>query len=113
LLRERRELAGEILVNAKPPVDDDVVHLYAAVEGWRNGELSRHQYVRTWRPRTIAGRTWRAISWTTAASACAVVELIAGGELPGRGFIRQEEIPLDALLSTRSGSFLAGPTDTN
>ena len=26
-------LAGEILVNAKPPVDDDVVYLHAAVEG--------------------------------------------------------------------------------
>ena len=36
-LRERRELAGEILVNAKPPVDDDVVYLYAAVEGLANG----------------------------------------------------------------------------
>ena len=32
-LRDRRELAGEILVNAKPPVDDDVVYLHAAVEG--------------------------------------------------------------------------------
>ena len=41
-LRERRELAGEILVNAKPPVDDDVVYLHAAVEGMANGDR-RHR----------------------------------------------------------------------
>lgn len=111
LLRDRRELAGEILVNAKPPVDDDVVHLYAAVEGKRGGQLIRHQYVRTWRPRMIAGRTWRAISWTTAASACAVVELVAAGSVATRGFVRQEDISLEALLTTRSGTFLAGSTD--
>lgn len=109
LLRERRDLAGEILVHAKPPVDDDVVYLYAAVEGRLRGELFRHQYVRKWRPRDIGGRMWRAISWTTACSASAVVELVAAGELPSRGLLRQEDIPLDALLGTRSGTFLAGP----
>ena len=56
-LRERRELAGEILVNAKPPVDDDVVYLHAAVEGLANGigdtapgQLTRKQYVRAYLP---------------------------------------------------------------
>ncbi len=36
-LRQDRALAGRILVKAKPPVDDDVVYLYAAVEGERGG----------------------------------------------------------------------------
>ena len=108
LLRDRRELAGEILVNAKPPVDDDVVYLYAAVEGLQRGEMFRHQYVRKWLPKDIDGRRWRAISWTTACSAAGVVELVAGGVLPATGLIRQETIPLDALLGTRSGAFLAG-----
>lgn len=110
LLRDRRELAGEILVNAKPPVDDDVVLLYAAVEGRRDGQLTRSQHVQTFRPREIAGRMWRAISWTTAASACAVVELVASGAIPATGFVRQEDIPLAALLATRSGAYLAGPS---
>lgn len=110
-LRDRRELAGEILVNAKPPVDDDVVYLYAAVEGTANGvgdtapgQLTRKQYVRAYRPLEINGRLWRAISWTTAASAVAVVELIAAGTLPRSGFIAQESIPFEALLQTRHGA---------
>ena len=32
-LRDQRELVGRILVDAKPPVNDDVVYLHAAVEG--------------------------------------------------------------------------------
>jgi saccharopine dehydrogenase-like NADP-dependent oxidoreductase len=113
-LRQRRELAGEILVNAKPPVDDDVVYLYAAVEGTANGvgdtaagQLARKQYVRAYQPLTINGRLWRAISWTTAASAVAVVELVAEGKLPASGFIPQETIPFRALLETRNGARFA------
>jgi len=52
----------------------------------------------------IGGQGWRAISWTTAASVAAVVELVAGGGLIGRGFLKQEDIPLEALLGTSSGS---------
>jgi saccharopine dehydrogenase-like NADP-dependent oxidoreductase len=113
-LRSRRELAGEILVNAKPPVDDDVVYLYGAVEGIATGagdtapgQLTRKQYVRAYQPLEINGRPWRAISWTTAASAAAVVELVAGGQLPTQGFIPQEAIPFSALLATRDGARFA------
>lgn len=102
-LRDRKELAGELLVTAKPPVDDDVVHLYAAVEGQGPDGLCRREHVRSWYPREIAGTRWRAISWTTAASACGVVELVARESLPGKGFLRQEDVALADLLSTASG----------
>src|SRR5215471_2928659 len=113
-LRDRRALAGEILVNAKPPVDDDVVYLHAAVEGLAMGigdttagQLTRKQYVRAYQPLDINGRPWRAISWTTAASAVAVVELVASGRLPSSGFLAQENIPFEALLETRNGARFA------
>jgi hypothetical protein len=47
--------------------------------------LYRKQYVRAYQPLEINGRTWRAISWTTAASAAAVVELVADGRQPATG----------------------------
>ena len=87
-MRNQREVAGKILVEAKPPVDDDVVYLHAAVEGRVGGSIAglyRKQYVRAYQPLEINGRAWRAISWTTAASAAAVVELVADGRLPGPG----------------------------
>lgn len=113
-LRDRRELAGEILVNAKPPVDDDVVYLHAAVEGLARGDgdtapgqLARKQYVRAYQPLRLGGRNWRAISWTTAACAVAVIELVAAGRLPSTGFIRQESIPLADILTTVNGARFA------
>lgn len=103
-LRDRRELVGKVLVDAKPPVNDDVVYLHAAVEGVQHGQPFRENYVRGYLPVDIGGRTWRAISWTTAASAVAVVELVADGRLPHTGFVRQEDIVVADLFATHAGA---------
>lgn len=104
LMREDRKRTGELLVNAKPPVNEDVVYIHASVEGFKADKLSREEFVRAYYPRKIGNRAWRAISWTTAASACAVVEMVGNGALPDKGFVRQEEIPLADFLKTRNGS---------
>lgn len=109
-MRQDRDLAGRILVRAKPPVEDDVVYLYAAVEGERAGLVVREQVVRTYQPMKLAGGQWRAISWTTAASACAVVELVATAQLPSRGFIRQEAVDFDGFVATSTGRLFADPS---
>ncbi len=106
-LRDERELVGRILVDAKPPVNDDIVYLHAAVEGVRDGQPFRENHVRGYLPLDIDGRTWRAISWTTAASAVSVVELVASGILSAKGFVRQEDIRLVDLLATNSGKLFA------
>ena len=108
LMRQDRKKAGEILVHAKPPVTEDVVYVHASAEGWKGETLSRDEFVKAYYPVEIAGQTWRAISWTTAASACAVVEMVSDGSLPGRGFLKQEEIPLSGFLRTMNGRLYAG-----
>ena len=106
-MRKKRELSGKILVNAKPPVKEDVVYVHAAVEGWENRKPGRKEFVRSYFPRGIAGRTWKAISWTTAGSACAGVEMVARSDLPDRGFLRQESISRDKFFNTPTGSFFS------
>lgn len=108
LMREDRINAGKILVNAKPPVSEDVVYIHASVEGWLDGHLNREEFVRAYSPVEIAGKTRRTIAWTTAASICAVVELVNSGALPDRGFIKQEEIPLTTFLATHNGRLFEG-----
>lgn len=103
LMREDRSRAGEILVHAKPQVNEDVVYVHVSVEGWKGGHLSREEFVKAYYPIEIAGRKWRSISWTTAASVCAVVEMVSNGSLPGKGFLKQEEIQLSEFLKTRNG----------
>lgn len=108
LMREDRANVGKILVNAKPPVNEDVVYIHASVEGWINGQLSREEFVRAYSPVTIAGKSRRTIAWTTAASICAVVEMVNNHTLPGKGFIKQEEIVLNTFLATKNGRLYAG-----
>ncbi len=102
-MKDNRKQAGEILVHAKPPVNDDVVYVHAAVEGMQMGQLFREEFVKAYNPQTINGKIQRAISWTTAASICAVIEMVQSGALPQTGFLKQEEIPLDAFFKTQSG----------
>jgi saccharopine dehydrogenase-like NADP-dependent oxidoreductase len=103
LMRERRELAGEILTNAKPPVNDDVVYVHVSSEGMLDARLQRREFVRAYRPIELVGGVQTAIAWTTSASAVAVIELVRDGVLPQRGFLKQEEIPLDKFLLTKTG----------
>jgi saccharopine dehydrogenase-like NADP-dependent oxidoreductase len=103
LMRERRQLAGEILTYAKPPVADDVVFVHVAAEGTRDGRLQRDELVRAYYPRALAGARRTAIAWTTSASVVAVIELVRAGQLPQHGFLRQEHIPLDLFLATLTG----------
>jgi saccharopine dehydrogenase-like NADP-dependent oxidoreductase len=104
LMRERKEEAGEILVHAKPPVDDDVVYVHVAAEGVIDDKPARKEFVRVYRPLEIGGKHRTAISWTTSASVVAVIEMVRDGKLPQQGFIKQEDINLDAFLSTNTGS---------
>ncbi len=104
LMRDRRKEAGEILVNAKPPVEDDVVYVHVAAEGTANGRLQRREFVRGYKPLNVAGKQRTAIAWTTAASVVATIEMVRDGTLPNQGFLKQEEIPLQDFLKTRTGS---------
>lgn len=104
ILKDDKKLLTSILKNAKPPVKEDVVYIYAVVEGWKGEELFRSEFYRAYSPITINNIEWRAISWTTAASLAAVVEMVDKGTLPAKGFIKQEEIPFDKFMETDFGS---------
>ncbi len=104
LMREDRAAAGRILTNAKPPVDEDVVHVHVAAEGRVGGQLRRREFVRSYTPVTVGGRRRTAIAWTTSASVVAVIEMVRAGTLPAQGFLKQEDVPLGAFLATRTGA---------
>ena len=97
------EEAAQILTAACPPVSEDVVFTHVAVEGQIDGEMRREERSGEFGPLKVGDIEWRAISWTTACSVAAVVEMVSSGALPARGFIKQEEIPLDEYLATANG----------
>ena len=106
VMKEDLQQLEKILTTAKPPVEEDLVHVYAVVEGVISGEMRRKEFFQTYFPIEIHGKVWRAISWTTAASLAAVVEMVASQTLPQKGFIKQEMISLTDFYETTNGSLL-------
>lgn len=104
LLKDDRKLAQKILSNALPLVDDDIVLVHAAVEGVIDGQLRRKEFSESYRKITLNNKDWRAISWTTACSISAVVDLVSEGKLKNKGFLKQEEIPFDLFIQSDFGS---------
>ena len=107
LMRDDRKHAGEVLVKAKPPVQDDVVYVHAAAEGMVEGRMERREFVRGYRPIEVAGQQRTAIAWTTAGSVVAIIEMVRDGKLPAQGFLKQEDISLADFLSMPTGALYA------
>jgi saccharopine dehydrogenase-like NADP-dependent oxidoreductase len=109
-LKDRRELLKDILENAVPATMQDVVVIFVTVSGWRDGRLTQETHARKIYSQMLAGRLCSAIQVTTASSACAMVDMLALGQLPQSGFVRQEDVALDRFLANRFGSVFA-PTE--
>lgn len=107
-LRNRRALLKDILEDAVPATLQDVVIVFVTVSGLKNGRLMQETYVNKIYAQPIGGEMKSAIQITTAASACAVLDLLADGVLRAKGFIRQEDILLADILGNRFGAFYAG-----
>lgn len=105
LLKDDKKNLEEILLEAKPPVTEDVVYVYAVVEGWLDEKLLRKEFYRAYYPKEINGSMWRAISWTTAASISAVVEMVFSDKLPNKGFVKQEDISFDLFKNSFYGKY--------
>ena len=106
-LRNRRPLLKDILENAVPATLQDVVIVFVTVSGLKNGKLMQETYVNKVYAQVIGGELKSAIQITTAGAICAVLDMLADGQLPHSGFIRQEDIPLADFLGNRFGRFYA------
>ncbi len=102
-LRERRDVLKDIMERAVPVTFQDLVVTSCAVIGWRNGQLVQTTDARKIYHQQIAGENWSAIQVTTAAAVCAVLDLFLAGQLPQRGFVRQEQVDFEAFLGNRFG----------
>lgn len=106
-LSERPEVLKDLLEHAIPGTMQDVVLVFVTVTGQKAGRYLQETYANKIYGREIGGVPCSAIQITTASGICAVLDLLADGKLPARGFVRQEQIPLSAFLANRFGSAYA------
>ena len=102
-LRDRRDVLKDILEQSLPATLQDVVIVFVTVAGQREGRLIQDTYVRKIYSQVLAGKMRSAIQITTASSLCAMLDMLAAGELPQHGFVKQEDVPLAAFLGNRFG----------
>jgi saccharopine dehydrogenase-like NADP-dependent oxidoreductase len=106
-LNDDRETLKRILENAVPTTLQDVVVIYAAVTGYKDGQLREENYVNKVYPQVVAGRLWSAIQITTAAGLCSIVDLVLSQPDRYHGFIAQEQFSLNDILENRFGRYYA------
>jgi saccharopine dehydrogenase-like NADP-dependent oxidoreductase len=102
-LRDRRGILKDILEHAVPTTMQDVVIVFVTLSGLKDGHLVQETYANKIYAREMGGRMTSAIQITTASAACAVLDMLASGALPARGFVRQEDITLADFLANRFG----------
>jgi saccharopine dehydrogenase-like NADP-dependent oxidoreductase len=120
-LSAERDTLKRILQRGVPTTTQDVVLIFVTVTGMRCGQFVQEVFSRkifaqdrcddgshptgdaTRVPRRIS-----AIQLTTAGALCAVLDLFREGKLPQSGFIRQEQVDLQAFLDNRFGRLYAG-----
>jgi saccharopine dehydrogenase-like NADP-dependent oxidoreductase len=106
-LVERRDLLRQVLEHAVPHSREDVVIVFASASGRRNGRLEQETRVARIFGGRLRGVDRTAIELATAAGVVGVLELLRAGHLPAKGFIKQEQVPLEAFLATRTGGVYA------
>jgi saccharopine dehydrogenase-like NADP-dependent oxidoreductase len=102
-LKSRREVLKDLFENALPATMQDVVVVFVTVCGWKDGRYLQETYANKVYSGVIAARAMSAIQITTAAGITTVLDLLAEGKLPARGFVRQEQIALADVLGNRFG----------
>jgi saccharopine dehydrogenase-like NADP-dependent oxidoreductase len=106
-LKDRRDVLKDILENSVPSTTQDVVIIFVTVAGWREGRLVQETYARKIYSAVVGGQIRSAIQITTASSLAAMLDLLAQGRLPQRGFLRQEDVKLVDFLGNRFGAVYA------
>lgn len=104
-LRDRPDMLKDILENAIPATTQDVVMIWVSASGMQNGRFMQETYVTKVYSGEVEGRECSAIQITTAASVCAVIDMMRDGKLPQKGFVKQEEVNLDDFLNNRFGLY--------
>lgn len=106
-LNDDRATLKRILENAIPKNKHDVVLVYVAVAGHKEHDFVEETYVKKVYPQDIAGKRWSSIQVTTAAGICSVMDIVLDNKDRFEGFVTQESIALDEVITNRFGKYYA------
>ncbi|NBX84566.1 MAG: saccharopine dehydrogenase family protein [Gammaproteobacteria bacterium] len=104
-LNEDRKTLYNIFQKSLPLIEEDIVIVYACVNGTINQAITEKHYFHQILPQNLYGQQWSAMQVATATSVCAVVDLVL--KSPFKGLILHEKFPFPAFIQNRFASFYA------
>lgn len=101
-LKRRHDILRTVLRYGVPDVVQDVLVIFISVRGQHEGVPAERSYVRKIYHEPMRSTfPVSAMSYTSAAHVCAMVDLIREGSLQGRGVVRHENIPYRLIAENR------------
>ena len=98
-MRKRADLFRMVMENGMPIVENDVVIMFITVTGLINKRQTQESYVHRIYNQEIGGKKYSALSTTSAAATCAIVDLVNSGRITSSGFVPQEDIDYDDFMN--------------
>ncbi len=109
LKRRRRDLLRTVLRFGVPDIVQDVVIIFISVRGQLQGVPAERSYVRKIYHEPMRSRfPVSALSYTSAAHVCTMIDLIDQGHVQGGGIVRHETIPFRLIGANRFMAPLLG-----
>ncbi len=106
-LNDDRATLKHIFERAIPKTYQDVVLVYVSVTGLQDDQYVEENYVKKFYPKRMGGHKWSAIQLTTASGICSAVDIVLNDPKKYKGFVKQEQISYDDLISNRFGEYYA------
>ena len=107
------DILNTIFKKYVPTTDNDEVIIYVTANGIApmSYEYFERTYHRVFGQQVYRGRTYTAIEFTTAAGMISMVELYLDGKLPKEGYVTQESVNWDDVITTTYGKFYREEND--
>ncbi|MFT6834063.1 MAG: saccharopine dehydrogenase-like NADP-dependent oxidoreductase, partial [Francisellaceae bacterium] len=107
-LGQNLELMCQIMDNAIPRINQDMVLIYVSVDGQRNGSVAERNFAQKYPSKEMFERRFSALQLTTATSLCVTIDMISTQpERFTKGFVSQESIRLNDFYENRFGNYYA------
>lgn len=104
-LRHKRTLLKEIFEASIPRTIQDKCIVFVEVTGWKDGELLQRSFANAIFHQMIGHKEFGAIQVSTAAAACAVLDMVLCKKNQPKGFLGNEYFTLDQFLDNRFGKY--------
>ena len=102
-LKRNKDILEKLFDKEVPRTKNDVIIFFVKVIGMSEGALQEKTYLR----KIYGDEKFSAIQLTTASGVCSSLKMFLDGQIPQKGFVRQESLSWNNFLDNKYGQVYA------